>query len=161
MEGCQFEDAALLPARKQTQHIAHIAEGFDVVELAAREQRDKGSVDVSGFVIAYEEPVFSPEGLSTERIFTGVVVDGQSAVFEETRQRSSLISCVLDGLGDGSLVEYEESLFVAPGKKLFDDGFGVKLSFSEPKVGRGGGPLPFEFKKFSHPSESLFCPERA
>jgi hypothetical protein len=53
----EFEDATARPVRQQAEVITQVRPGLDVMELTAREQRDKGGVDLGGGVVADEEPV--------------------------------------------------------------------------------------------------------
>ena len=53
----EVEDAAARPRRQEAEEVAQIAPRLDAVELAAREQRDEGRIDVAGVVAADERPV--------------------------------------------------------------------------------------------------------
>jgi hypothetical protein len=59
VERGERQHAANGPAREEAEEVAQVSPGFDVVELAAREQGDEGGVDFCGVVAADEEPVFA------------------------------------------------------------------------------------------------------
>src|SRR5665213_4550412 len=50
VERCELQDSADRPARQEAEEVAEIGVGLDVVELAARQQRDEGGVDLGGVV---------------------------------------------------------------------------------------------------------------
>jgi hypothetical protein len=68
-----------------------------------------------------EEPVLSTDRLAAQLELAPVVVNGQAAVFEETRKANALVSRVANTVGDRGVVENDERLGVAPGEKAIDD----------------------------------------
>ncbi len=67
VEGREIEDATDRPAGQQAEDVAEVGPGLDVVELAAREQRDEGGIDLGSVVGADEEPVLAPDGFPPQR----------------------------------------------------------------------------------------------
>ena len=59
VDGGEVQVAANRPARQETEEIAQVGPGLDVVELAAREQRHEGRVDVAAVVTADKQPILS------------------------------------------------------------------------------------------------------
>ena len=102
VEGGELQDSADRPARQEAEEVAKIGVGLDVVELAARQQRDEGGVDLGGVVGADEEPVLPSDCFAPQRPLGAVVVDGQSAVVQKALERDTLIEGVANGFGCGS-----------------------------------------------------------
>ena len=55
----QCQDAPLGPSGQDAEEVPQVAKGLNAVELAAREQRDEGGVDVAGLVRPKEGPNLS------------------------------------------------------------------------------------------------------
>ena len=66
VDGSEVEDAAGGPAWQETEQVAEIGPGLDVVELGAGEQGDEGCVDFAAAVVAVAEPGFPPGGLAPQ-----------------------------------------------------------------------------------------------
>lgn len=64
--GGEFEDALSRPTREETEQVAEVCRGLDLVELAAREQGDEPRVDRSAIVAANKEPVFATDCFAAE-----------------------------------------------------------------------------------------------
>src|SRR5665213_3100533 len=125
VERCELQDSADRPARQEAEEVAEIGVGLDVVELAARQQRDEGGVDLGGVVGADEEPILSSDGFAPQRPLGAVVVDGEPTVVQEALERDTLIEGVANGLGGRGLVENLPRLRFAPGEEGVDDGLGL------------------------------------
>src|SRR5438309_2172655 len=89
--GRELEHSGLRPAREKTEEVAQVSRGFDVVELAAGEERNEGGVHLAGVVTAEEQPRLPADSLSAKFAFAEVIVDGQTPVLEEALERDALI----------------------------------------------------------------------
>src|SRR5229473_337879 len=85
----ELENAVMGPARQEAEKIAHVGEGFDLVEPRAGEQRDEDGVDPGSVVATDEEPVSTAKNLPVQIQLANVVAEGKSSV-------------VGDGLGFGN-----------------------------------------------------------
>ncbi len=120
--GSELEDAGIGPAREQAEEIPDVAERLDVVQASAGEERDETGVGHRAVVAADEEPVATADDLPAQVELGNVVVNGQTAVIEETLQRDALVARVRDRGGDRRLIEDGVDLGVAPFEELFDNG---------------------------------------
>jgi len=120
--GSEFEDAVSGPAGEQAEEVTQVAEGLDVVQATTGEQRDECGVGFGTVVTAQKEPIAPAEHLTAQVQFTDIVVQGQSAIVEETAQREALIEGVADGGGGRGLVKNLVALGFAPLKELPDKG---------------------------------------
>src|ERR1041384_7654304 len=90
--GSEFENAGFRPAREEAKEIPDVAKRLDVVQASAGEERNEPGVGHGAVVAADEEPVAAPDDLSAQVELGDVVVDGQTAVIEETLQRDALVT---------------------------------------------------------------------
>lgn len=103
--GSELEDAVAGPAGQQAEQVAEVAEGLDVVEPAARYERDEGGVRLGAVLAADEEPA-------------DVVVQGEAPVGEEMLERLALVERVADALRDGRLVMHQSKKSRTMGRDL-------------------------------------------
>ncbi len=76
--GRELKDAALGPARQETEEIPQVGPRLEAVQRAARQQRDEGRVHRGGLVGADEEPVAPSDDLAAEFQLAAVVVERQA-----------------------------------------------------------------------------------
>ncbi|HVW25467.1 MAG TPA: hypothetical protein VHC69_08850 [Polyangiaceae bacterium] len=93
-----------------------------MVQASAGEEGDEARVGDGAVVAADKKPISSSEDLPAQVELGNVVVDGQTAVIEETLQRDTLVARVCDGGGDRRLVENGLDLCVAPLEEFFNNG---------------------------------------
>src|SRR5215467_1377150 len=93
----QLEHTAAGPARQQAQQVAQVTPGLDLVQAAARQERDEGRIDLAGVVAADKRPISSADDFPAQSIFAGIVVRGQPRIVEEARERRALVARVADG----------------------------------------------------------------
>ena len=89
--GGELEDAGERPSGQETEEIAEIGPGFDLVELAAGQERHEDGVGLGTVVTAAEEPVLAADSLAAELSLGEVVVDWQAAILEESRESLPLV----------------------------------------------------------------------
>src|SRR5690242_12521390 len=145
--GGELEDALRGPARDEAEQVAQVGGGLELVELAAREQRDEGRVHLAAVVAPQEQPVLSSDGFAAQLALAEIVVDRQATVLEETRERRPLVARVADGLRRRGLVEHAVGLGITPGEELLDDGGRFALAHGEPLLGWCGRVQPLQAKE--------------
>src|SRR5260370_24746115 len=101
------------PARQEAEKIAHVGEGFDVVEPRAGEQRDEDGVDPGSVVATDEEPVSTAENLPAQIQLADVVAEGKSSVVEEATQGNALVHCIADAGCNPRFVQNQSDCGVA------------------------------------------------
>jgi len=101
--------------------------GLDPVELAARDERDRGRVPVSAVIASAEEPVVGAHLLAAEFELAQVVVQPQQAVVEEAGEGDLVVDDVVHRLGDGRLVVDLGPLGSEPRVELVDNRLGLGL----------------------------------
>jgi hypothetical protein len=116
------EDAGGGPVLDKAEEVAEVSPGFDAVELAAGEEGDEDGVDACTLVAAEKQPVLSAEDLATEVALGDVVLEREAAVVEESPQGGALVAGVAEGLRDGSAVQGDGGLLVAPLEECVEDG---------------------------------------
>ncbi len=67
--GGELEHLINGPARQETEKVAQVSPGLDVVKLAAREERDERGVGVAAVVTADKQPILATEGLASQGAF--------------------------------------------------------------------------------------------
>jgi len=92
------------------------------MHLAAGDEGDEGGVDLPRVVVADEQPVLAADGLAPQLAFGAVVVDRDAPVPKEGVQSLALVANVVDGLGQGGVVEHGVDPGVAPVEEGIDDG---------------------------------------
>src|SRR6266511_6101931 len=76
--GGELEDALRGPARYEAEQVAQVGRGLELVELAAREQRDEGRIHIAAVVAPQEQPILSSDCLAAQLALAEVVVDRQT-----------------------------------------------------------------------------------
>src|SRR5260370_8509058 len=112
------------PVRQEAEKIAHVGEGFDLVEPRAGEQRDEDGVDLGSVVATDDAPVSTAENLPAQIQLADVVAEGKSSVVEEATQGNALVHCIADAGCHRRFVENEIDLGFAPREELVGDGLG-------------------------------------
>jgi len=139
VEGRELKDPAGRPAGQKAEEVSEVGPGLDLVELAARQQRDEGRIDLGGVVGADEEPILAADRFPPQCSLGAVVVDGQAAVVEKLLECDPLVQGIADGLRGRRLVEDLLGLRLTPGEEALDDRLGFGAPDRQPRLrGRGG-----------------------
>src|SRR5277367_338347 len=85
--------------------VAEIGVGIDAAAAAGLDNAVDDRAALSGSGFADEEPVFLANGGGSNGVFDEVVVDLQSAIFQEHRQGWPLAQGIVDGLAEQALRE--------------------------------------------------------
>ena len=117
-----FEDPFARPGADETERVADIALGLDVVQSRAGEQGHERRVDGGAIVATDEEPIFAPKDLSSQIQFADVVVCRQTTVIEEAAQGDALVTRVAKAGLNRRFVEHVRKLGVAPFEEAVDNG---------------------------------------
>src|SRR6185312_12782994 len=158
VDGGEVEDTTGRPSGQQTEEVAEVGPGLDVVELAARQERDEGGVDLGGVVGTDEEPVLAADRFPSQRPLRAIVVDGQAAVVEKALERDPLVQGVADGLRARRLVEDLLGLRLAPAEESIDDRLGLRAPRGQPGLGWRSGGLALDSEKATDVRQRLSCP---
>jgi hypothetical protein len=89
--GRQLEHPMEWPSRQEAEEVAHVAERLNLVQAAAREERDEGGVDLAAVVAADEEPILPTHDFAAEVQLAHVVVQGQPAIVQEASKCGLLV----------------------------------------------------------------------
>ena len=127
------------------------------MHLAAGDEGDEGGVDLPRVVVADEQPVLAADGLAPQLAFGAVVVDRDAPVPKEGVQSLALVANVVDGLGQGGVVEHGVDPGVAPVEEGIDDGARLPQALLLALLGREPGEVPLELEELAdegdgHPS---------